>query len=48
MWYKDNVDPKNGLGMQRFSHLVMPTKYHRLASVTILILVGWVLSYYYY
>ena len=45
MWYQDHVYPNQDLRIWRFSHLVIPTKYPHLTSVTILKLVGWVLWY---
>ena len=26
-WYEDGIDPNNNSGIQRFSHLVIPTQY---------------------
>jgi hypothetical protein len=36
----DGIDLSNELGIQRFFHLVIPTKYQYLIGVTILIPVG--------
>ena len=47
VWWEDGINPDNYLGIQRLFYLVIPTKHQYLTCITILVLVGWVLSYHY-
>ena len=39
-WHEDVIDPNKNSGTQRFSHLVIPTQYQCLFTITIWILIG--------
>lgn len=40
IWYAHDINPNNDVGIQRFSHVVIPIKYQYLTGIMILMQVG--------